>query len=297
VVTEAGTDSEWVAEFGIQSLVDLDFVIGQQSGLPIGMTRRSPPELRRRVLAAASSYLLQLSSIDYTLKRYVRAEQYEDAKDCLGDRASDFLAESAISLKPELKKLHTQEGITFGQFGAEITLFRVPEVFDTARMLANRGLLLEVLPLLRLAFEMTAWSNVAFYLEGENNVRELQAQSCISKLKLTYSSAGEIYGHLSELSHWRHVVHSQFLHLNEEHVAILHASCRYRAMSLMLCLLVLDVFIEVIRHIYSSRADNLIATVQTVLSRDDFRKSHQMAAQIMKFSKHDDFKDVYSLLR
>ena len=62
----------WTDHFRIQSDVDLDFVIGQQRGFPVGMPRRSPPEFKRRVLAAAQSYLAQLTSIDYTKRRYVR---------------------------------------------------------------------------------------------------------------------------------------------------------------------------------------------------------------------------------
>src|SRR5215472_6960480 len=75
-MTEKDSDIDWISQFRIQSDVDLDFV-RSQIGWPVGMTRASPPEFRRRVLAAAISYQLQLRSIDYALKRYVDPKEYE----------------------------------------------------------------------------------------------------------------------------------------------------------------------------------------------------------------------------
>ena len=58
-MTVAVDERTWKQHFQIQSVADLDFVIGQMLGWPIGMSRNSPPEFRRRVLAAAVSYQLQ----------------------------------------------------------------------------------------------------------------------------------------------------------------------------------------------------------------------------------------------
>src|ERR1700722_1265646 len=100
-------DLSWTDQFKIQSAVDLDFVIGQEYGRPIGMQRTSPPEFRRRVLAAGISHQLGLRSIDYALKRYVEPGIYEDADVNLGDSTSDYLCKSAALLEEELRNLHT----------------------------------------------------------------------------------------------------------------------------------------------------------------------------------------------
>jgi hypothetical protein len=180
-------EREWLAQFQIQSTVELDLIY-QNFDWPIGMTRASPPEFRQRLLAAAISYRLGLRSIDQTLKQYVKPDTYEVDADSLGDMASDFLRVSLVTLKGELRKLHTQEGLTFGIFGAELTLFKLPETLDVARVLANRGLLLEVLPILRLRLEMTAWSAIAFYIDDEKKVINLKAQTCIAKIRSVYES-------------------------------------------------------------------------------------------------------------
>src|SRR4051812_30136774 len=151
--------ANWTKQFQIQSEVDLDFVIGQRRGHPVGMQSKSPAEFKRRVLAAKLSYELQLNSIDYTLKRYVKPDVYETDETSLGETISHYLRGASTTLLEELKKLHTRGELPFGVLGAELTLFRLPHALDTARMLSNRGLLLEVLPLLRMCLEMVAWAH------------------------------------------------------------------------------------------------------------------------------------------
>jgi hypothetical protein len=291
-------DRRWTEHFPIQSVVDLDFVIGQRRPYRVGMERQSPPEFRRRVLAAAISYQLGLSSIDYALKRYVDQETYEDSNASLGDAASDYLRDGAIFLMEELKKLHTVDELTFGVFGAEITLYRIPHALDTARMLSNRGLLLEVLPILRLCLEMMSWAHVAFRMhDEEERIRALKAQNCISMLKQTYKTAGRLYGYLSTFSHWGHVIHRHFIDFDETPVAVLSASVRHRAMALALCLVVLDVLVEVVRQVYGVRSDALILRVQGVVCRDETRRTYQHLSKIAELSDVSELREIQLLLQ
>jgi hypothetical protein len=290
-------NQSWTDHFGIQSEVDLDFVIGQGSGYPVGMERESPAEFRRRILAAAISYQLRLKSIDYTLKRYVDADLYDGEEMLLGDSTSDYLRESVEVLMRELRNLHTAHP-SFGEFGAEITLFRIPNCLDTARMLSNRGLLLEVLPILRLCVEMMAWSNTAFYLQDENQVMALSAQSCITNMKDVYPTAGKLYGYLSTFSHWGHVIHGHFLDFNtqEPGVGVLTASVRYRAMALALCIVILDAVVEVVRRLYSDRSNILVKGVQGVLERNTARSAYGKLSNIVLATKLKDLVEIQTFL-
>jgi hypothetical protein len=287
--------SPWAEHFGIQSQVDLDFVIGQRLGFPVGMLRKSPPEFRRRVLAAAVSYQLRLRSIDYALKRYVAPDLYEGDDISLGDAVSDYLRDSATTVMKELRNLQTEHP-TFGIFGAEITLYRLPHSLDVARMLSNRGLLLEVLPILRLSIEMMAWAQVAFYMQDEDEIVALKAPSCISEMKNVYKTTGKLYGYLSRFAHWGHVVHGQFLSVDPHQVAVLNASVRYRAMALALCLIVLDVLIEVVRKLYPERSHALIVGVQGVPDQNAARKTHQMLSSIRERTGLEDLHEIQSLI-
>jgi hypothetical protein len=288
-------DGSWFKQFQIQSEVDLDFVISQKIGYPVGMLRESPPEFRRRVLAGAISYQLRLKSIDNVLKNYVAADLYEGEALSLGDAVSDYLRDSVGVLMNELRSLHT-EYPAFGVFGAEITLYRVPHSLDTARMLSNRGLLLEVLPIVRLCLEMMAWSNSAFHMQDEDRVIELKAQSCISELKNVYATSGKIYGYLSTFSHWGHVIHGHFLDITPQQIGVLNASVRYRAMALALCLVILDVFVEVVRKLYSERSNTLVVGVQGVLHRNSERKTHRMLADIAKLTGLNELREIHAFL-
>lgn len=285
-------DERWTREFQIESAVELDFVIGQTVGWPIGMESRSPPEFKRRVLAAMISHQLRLKSIDYTLKNYVDADEYERNDETLGATVSHYLRGAVQCLKEELCNLHTQGELTFGVLGAELTLYRVPHALDTARLLSNRGLLLEVLPLLRLCIEMIAWANVVFYLKDEEKIIGLKAQSCISKLKDVYSTAGQIYGFLSQFAHWGHAIHREFIDISEAGVGVLNASVRYRAISLASCLVVVDLCVEVAKALYQKRSLALISRVQGGSYPDPARYSYRYARQIAEMTKLKDVEKI-----
>ena len=287
----------WKRHFQIELQVELDFVVGQQLGYAVGMQSNSPLEFKRRVLAAKLSYDLRLGSVDYTLKHYIDPSLNETDFVSLGETVSHYLRDLFNVLRDELSKLHTRGDLPFGVFGAELTLFRIPHALNTARMLSNRGLLLEVLPLLRTCLEMIAWAHTAFYLRNEDAVVELKAQACISSLKETYRSTGPLYGLLSQFSHWGHAIHGKFIDLDEGKVAIVEASVRYRAMSLALCLVVLDVCVEVIRKIYRERSDFLVEKIQGVSCPDPARNSYQSLARIADICDLSEIREIQSFLQ
>ncbi|WP_257168149.1 hypothetical protein [Bradyrhizobium sp. SRS-191] len=290
------SDRPWTKDFQIQSVADLDFVIGQSVGFPVGMSRKSAPEFRRRVLAALLSHRMGLSSIDYVLKRYVEPGLYEDENVGLGDEASDFLRGSVDKLMRGLRDLHTANP-GFGVFGAEITLYRLPHSLDAARLLSNRGLLLEVVPILRLCFEMMSWANAAFYLQDEDAVVGLKAQSCITSMKEVYATAGKIYGYLSTFSHWVHTIHEQFIQVEAEQVSVLNASVRYRAMALGLCLVITDVLLSVIHKLYKERSEALITSVQGVLGSGSDRKAFEILSRIEVATGLKEMREIKTLVQ
>jgi hypothetical protein len=295
-VSEREDGPPWTDHFRIQSEVELDFVIGQKAGWPVGTPRGSPPEFKRRILAAATSYRAQLSSIDYAKKRYVAPDLYENEDSLLGDVSSDYLKNTVKKLIQELFNLHTAGDLPFGVFGAEITLYRVPYAIDMTRMLANRGLLLEALPILRLCLEMVAWSKVAFHIEDENDVVALKAQNCVSQLKNTYETAGKIYGYLSKFTHWGHVIHRHFISLDDDKTSVLYASARYRAMTLALCLVIVDVLVEVVRALYGEKSGSLVIAVQECEGRNSERKISKMLTAIVEKTQLEELLEIRSLL-
>jgi hypothetical protein len=163
-------------------------------------------------------------------------------------------------------------------------------------MMSNRGLLLEVLPILRLSLEMIAWAHDAFFMDDESKVVELKAPSCISSLKKTYCPVGQLYGFLSQFSHWGQAIHKQFLDITIESTAVVYASVRYRAMSLALCLVILDVLTEVVRKIYSERGDDLVLKIQGATCPDPARRSHHYVLKIAEVSGLTELREIRSFV-
>ena len=77
---------------------------------------------------------------------------------------------------------------------------------------------------------------------------------------------------------------------------MLKASVRYRAMGLALCLVVLDAFVEVIRHLYKDRSDTMVLRIQDGLHRNTPRKTYQAVANITELSGLDDLREIQSFL-
>jgi hypothetical protein len=288
----------WAAHFRISPGVELDFIISQRVGWPVGMPRGSTPEFKRRILAAATSYQAQLKSIDYAKKRYVPPELFEDqGKDILlGDASSDYLKETIQTLIKGLFNLHTADTSAFGIFGSEITLYRVPYAIDMVRVMANRGLLLEAIPTMRLCIEMIAWANAAFSIEDDDNVVALKAQNCIPLLKAIYEPAGKIYGYFSRFAHWGHIIHGQFIGLKDGETSVVYASPRYRAMTLALCLVVVDVLVEVVRALYGEKSAPLVLAVQECQARDSKRKIFKMISDMVENTQLKELREIQSLL-
>lgn len=264
--------NDW-QHFPIQSIVELDFVIGQQMGWPVGTTREAPLDLKRRLAAAMISYHGRLKSIDYTLKNYVEPDQYDDEEN-LGDIISDHIRDRLDLLKEILADLHTQGELPFGTFGAEMTLFRVPSALNAGRMLGNRGLILEVIPILRSCLEMIAWAVTAFSNEDPTYVRNLRATNCIRYLKEIYPSAGQIYGFFSHFAHWDFSVHRHFIVANEGGSAILNASSKHRCLSLSYCLLILEILSAVPGRLYLDRQAELERLSEARLETEKRTKSY-----------------------
>jgi hypothetical protein len=64
-----------------------------------------------------------------------------------------------------------------------------------------------------------------------------------------------------------------------------------------LCLVILDVLVEVVREIYSTDSEQLIVAVQGVPDRIGARNTHKMISKIVKFSHAREFREIQFLLR
>lgn len=78
---------------------------------------------------------------------------------------------------------------------------------------------------------------------------------------------------------------------------MLKASVRYRATALALCLLIIDVWVEVIRQIYPEKSDALILGIQGSLAKDATGNTHQYVSKITELSGLNDLREIQALLQ
>lgn len=110
------------------------------------------------------------------------------------------------------------------------------------------------------------------------------------------SQREKIYGHLSQFAHWGHAIHREFIDFAEGKVGVLNASVRYRATSLALCLVLLDILVEVVRKIYAEKSENLVRKVQGVGCPDRARNSYKYLSRISEITGLSAIKNIQSLL-
>ena len=78
---------------------------------------------------------------------------------------------------------------------------------------------------------------------------------------------------------------------------MLSASVRYRATALALCLVILDILVEVVRDLYPSRSNALIAGVQGVLDREEERKTYRLVSGIRELTGLDELNEIQAFLK
>jgi hypothetical protein len=283
---------DWRDHFRIESATELDFVLGENFGWTIGLQRESPAEFKRRIVAASISYQLNLKSVDYVMKKYVDDDLFENEEYYLGTKISKILKEAISFSQIKLPEMHSRDKSTIGLIGSDISMFRIPPMLDSARLLANRGMLLETLPILRLCLEMLAWACRASRLEEERDVFNLKAQQCIPYLKNIYSTSGLIYGYLSKFTHWGHSIHGVFLNFEEDKAGIIYASVKYRAISLSLIVLLVDIFVASLSHIYGPRSREIALGIQGLAPDGPKRNMLQAFEQIRSLCRISEMDEI-----
>src|SRR6185295_18979999 len=140
-------------QFPIFSYEDYDFEFTKR-GYPIGLKSTYPEELVRRVSAARVSYLMRLSSVDYTRKRYVDDAKYEmDDGSRLDLRVSAALQRQTELLAERVSRLSERPKKSEGEIISEWTFLRVPFATRLLLSCANRGAVYESVEIARMLSE------------------------------------------------------------------------------------------------------------------------------------------------
>lgn len=217
--------------------VDFEHVFFGESGWPLGLRNSNPSNFNKRAYAGGLSAFMRLSSIDYTLKRYV-PEDFHSTTHTLSHEAEHIIVDAAKRFEIELDAFGSRDGDAVGLFAADLNLVRFQATLSGARSLANRGLLFECQAVARFGLEQLAWIWFA-HSRTEEEFAKATGKQCIGILKSAYDTAGRIYGHLSTYAHWHPSEHWQFAARAREtgQIASIIRNSLFKMYALCYCLL------------------------------------------------------------
>ncbi|MFH1336101.1 MAG: hypothetical protein ABII96_06255 [Candidatus Zixiibacteriota bacterium] len=234
-----------------------DFEIIGNDLFAVAVPFGSQPEFKRRVLAGAASYHLQLRSIDYALKAYGSNWKFPEKP----AKEQQLLKEMHCHVKE-----HIEEAIRkideiddkpdrVGLVTAEAALVRLKSSFRVAGMLIKRGFNFEALNICRLILEQIAWA-YNIHEVTDKSIFKILPTKCIRKLTSLYPKSGYLYGLLSEYVHISPYLAPTYVKFAEDRLHIILSSIEDSPSSMYILLFLADIYSVVSEYIYKDLTTN-----------------------------------------
>jgi len=180
-------------------LYEMELIGDQRFCVAIPVT--ADAELKKRILGAIKSYYSNLTSIDYTIKRYGKRWTFsgpsqeqrfvvKTLKD-IEERVSEFLT-AILNGRP--RPDHA------GLLAAEVALVRLKSTFRSALILISQAHAFEAAAIVRLALEQIAWAYAVHTLSDADKILNVDP-TWVTPLKSLAPFAGRLYRALSVQAH------------------------------------------------------------------------------------------------
>jgi hypothetical protein len=159
-------------------------------------------ELKKRILGAIKSYYGNLTSIDYTIKRYGQRWQFEGPTE-----DQRFVVNTLKNIDEKVSELLTAimngrpRPDSAGLLAAEVAVLRLKSSFRSALILVSQAYAFEAAAIVRLALEQIAWAYAIHKLEDPEKILRVEPTRAISDLKRLAAFAGPLYGALTAQAH------------------------------------------------------------------------------------------------
>jgi hypothetical protein len=162
----------------------------------------SPPELKRKIIAALKTHILGNNSIDYILKKYGNLWEFSPP-------SKDEIEFHRLlrTIKSEVKLIIKQNSFSFpkaehlGLLYAEATLFRIKGSFRSATLLISKGYPIESISICRLILEQISWAYSIHKINDIKKIMSIKSNKAISILKNLLPEVGGFYGWLNIITH------------------------------------------------------------------------------------------------
>jgi hypothetical protein len=242
--------------FGIE---DVDLLGDPQ--FRVGVARQAPLEFRKRVFAAAKSYTLGFSSVDYVYKRY---------SEYWGELSSDSWRPSALISIASSIKSHVRSALERvraipdkpdhpGLFTAGVALYRLQFTFRAAILTTHNAFHYESAALTRMILEQLAWI-IRIHRVSDDAFYGIRPSACISELKTIYPLAGKLYGLLSKRAHIDPRTLGEYLSVEDGEIIAFKHYPFFLTEDAYLLLLVADVYVSTTEIVYEELLDSFLHT-------------------------------------
>ena len=182
----------------------------------IGFPRYFEDKFKRRVYAAAKSFFLGLSSVDYTFKKYSHFWSFENE-----DENMEFIYSGTTEVK-RIVISHLDYFMNIEKkldrpslFACSAALVRLQSSFKASILTIQSGLHFETMALERIILEQLSWI-YTIYDKPDMTHFDFKPNKCITKLKDYIPYAGNLYGIFSDYTHISPSTTLEYIKASEE---------------------------------------------------------------------------------
>ncbi|MER8481531.1 hypothetical protein [Mesorhizobium sp. M1322] len=270
-----------------------------RKGFVIGVNKDYPARLREMVSAAALTYQLQNSSIDYVRRTYFKGISYDE--DTGGELRIDrnckhscdtLYAAADVFLKTYPSFLRREP--TVGEWIGDLTLVRVEYSFERAFAEADKGALYECVAIGRMILEQVCWVYCVRSLNDVDAIALKSATKSVGEASRVFPIVGRLYGWLSDHAHWAYSAHLKAITHKEDQSAAMLALSQFKAIAYAMLLALSEVYLRIVDSIAKSHRNRTLTATRSVWFEAARQfKPQLLLTQIVRLS--DKSTDVVSL--
>jgi len=243
-----GKDSWKSFHYGLE---DMD-IIGD-GYFALGVPDKFDKSFKKMIFAAAKAHTMHYASIDYCLKRYGDAWQFDDNQ----DKAYKLISEVSASIKGNvidfLNYLTSIENKPDkpNLVACTCAMVRLQNTFRASIITIKSGLHFESAGLERMILEQLAWIYAIHDIDmNESDHFDIKPSKCITRLKDIFPFSGKFYGLLSAVSHLEPKETLRYLYVKDDSLTMELTSLDYSRVDVFHLLLLADMLMILGEYIY-----------------------------------------------
>jgi len=256
------------------------------SQFTVGFPEKFPDEFKKRVVAAAKSYVIGNISIDQTLKTYGHYWNLHEGDDLPSNKLLNEMVKCVrTSIDNTINRIHELHDLPdhVGLLIAGAALLRLERTFRSAILLQKSQMYFEGICINRLILEQLSWILSIHNLKDEKLFKINPTKSITNLTKLVLY-AGKMYGLLSYGSHINPNLWKELIDFSDDKAKLTISSPSKILVNAYHLLLLADIFIIITEIIYRYHFTKL-SSIHVFKEGVKIKKTREMSRTINKYYK------------